>query len=500
MKICRLTLALVAISTSLCAYGQECLSLQDCRDLAVKNNKNLEQAQIATEMARYDRAIARANYFPNISATGTYQYNSLDVNLISDEQSAALRNSGTLLQGSLSEKMGTFQQLIKSNPTLAMEYMQSPMWQTVMGALSQTDISNAVNSLGCTVDDMLHPDLHNVALAGVSLEQPLFVGGKIIAANRIARLAQDLAQDKYDTELQQTIVDVDAAYWQIVSIAAKLELAKSYSGFLESMDRDAAILVEEGIYTASDELAIKVKANEAAMMLTQATDGLKLAKMLLCKMVGLPLDTEIVLADELAESIPLPGDHQAKSMEEIAEARPELRSLKDAIGIYDQKVKVARADMMPQVALTANYLATNINVLDRNKDGLNGFWTAGVVMKVPIFHGLEALKKTQKAKAEASLYKSKYEDSVNLVNLEVSQLYAKRQEALKRIEMAESNLDCAEENLRTAMVGFEEGVIESNVTLAAQAAWLKAHSESIDAGIELQMIESNLNRAEGLLK
>ena len=118
-------------------------------------------------------------------------------------------------------------------------------------------------------------------------------------------------------------------------------------------------------------------------------------------------------------------------------------------------------------------------------------------MKVPVFHGLEALKKTQKAEAEARLYHSKYEDAVELVGLEVSQLCAKRAEAVSRLEMATSNLDCAEENLRTAMVGFSEGVIESNVTLAAQSAWLKAHSEQIDAGIELRMIDINLDRAEG---
>ncbi len=500
MKIRRITLAVLAISASLCAYGQERLSLQECRDLAVRNNRDLEQARIDADLARYDRAIARANYFPNISAAGTYMYNSMDVALIGDEQSAALRNAGTLLQGGLAEKMTMFQQMIKSNPAVAMEYMQSPMWQTVIGVLSQTDISSAVNSIGCTVDDLLHPDLHNIVLAGVSLEQPLFVGGKIVAANRIARLAEDLARDRYDAQLQQTIVDVDAAYWQIVSVAAKLELAESYSGLLESMLHNADILLEEGVFTASDRLAIQVKANEASMMLAQATNGLRLAKMLLCRMTGLPLDTEIVLADESAGSIPVPAEHQAKSMDDILKSRPELLCLEDAIGIYDQKVKVARADMMPQVALTANYLATNVNALNRNKDGLNGFWTAGVVMKVPVFHGLEALKKTQKAKVEASLYWSKYEDSVDLVNLEVSQLYARRQEALERRKMAESNLDCAEENVRTAMIGFEEGVVESSVTLAAQAAWLQAHSECIDAGIELQMIESDLNRAEGNLK
>lgn len=500
MTVKRMIAALFAILAAICCLAQERLTLEECRELAVKNDRSLEQARINIDLAHYDRAIARANFYPNVSATGSYLYNSLDLNLISDEQAAKLRGAGNTLQEGLSQKIGMLQLAIQANPALAMEYMQSPMWRTVLGALSQTDISQAVNAIGGSIDDLLHPDVHNVGLIGVSLRQPVFAGGKIIAANRIADLAEELSGNQYESRYQQTIVDVDRAYWQIVSIAAKKKLAENYADFLGTMEHDADILVQEGVYTASDRLAIKVKANEAAMMLTQATNGLALARMLLCKMIGLPLDSEITLADEQAQRIPAVGEHTVKNIDEIICSRPELKSLDGAVKIYGQKVKLARADMMPQIALTANYMLTNPNLQNGFQKRFGGFWTAGVVVRVPIFHGMEALKKTQKAKAEARLYNLKYEDAVSLVRLEVSQLYAKREEAVSRLEMATSNLDCAEENLRTAMLGFSEGVVESGVTLAAQSAWLKAHSECIDAGVELQMIEINLDRAEGNIR
>lgn len=500
MTVKRMIAALFAIYATICCLAQQRLTLEECRELAVKNNRSLEQARINIDMAHYDRAIARANFYPDISATGSYLYNSLDLNLISDEQSAALRGAGNTLQEGLSQKIGMLQQAIQTNPALAKEYMQSQMWQTVLGALSQTDISQAVNAIGCTIDDLFHPDIHNVGLIGVSLKQPVFAGGKIVAANRMADLSEDLSKSRFDAQYQQTIVDVDQAYWQIVSIAAKKKLAENYADFLRTMEHDADILVQEGVYTASDQLAIKVKANEAAMMLTQATNGLALARMFLCKMIGLPLDSGITLADEETQRIPAVGEHAEKNIDEIVCSRPELKSLDAAAKIYGQKVKLARADMMPQISLTANYMLANPNLENGFQKRFGGFWTAGVVVKVPIFHGMEALKKTQKAKAEARLYHSKYEDAVSLVSLEVSQLYAKREEAASRLEMAKSNLDCAEENLRTAMLGFSEGVVESSVTLAAQSAWLKAHSECIDAGVELQMIEINLDRAEGNIR
>ena len=497
MKITRIIMSAAALVIVVSAYGQERLSLEECRSMAVSNNKALEQARISSGMAHYDRAIARANFFPNISASGTYLYNTLDVSLIDSGTSAALQNAGTTIQGGIAEKMETLTQTIMTNPSLAMEYMQSPMWQTVLGMLSQTDISQAINGIGSSIDVLLHPDLHNIVLAGVSLQQPVFVGGKIIAANRIAALAEELAESKYNTEYAQTIVDIDQAYWQIVSIAAKKELAENYSALLKTMEHDVRISVDEGAATQSDVLTIKVKANEAAMMLTKATNGLKLAKMLLCKQIGLPLDTEVLLVDEGCDDIAVSQPRITLSIEEITAKRPELRSLSLASRIYDEKIKVARADMMPQIALTGNYFLTNPSISNGFQKDFHGFFAAGVSVKVPIFHGLEALKKTQKAKLEAELYRSKYDDSINLVNLEVTQLYSQRDEALERLQMAKNNLDSAEENLRAATIGFEEGVVESNVALAAQSAWLQAHTECIDAGIELLMTDTNLNRAEG---
>jgi outer membrane protein TolC len=113
------------------------------------------------------------------------------------------------------------------------------------------------------------------------------------------------------------------------------------------------------------------------------------------------------------------------------------------------------------------------------------------------FSSFEALQKTRKAKAEATLYKLQLDDAKDLINMQVTQLREQRDEAYERLRMASSNLENAEENMRVASIGFEEGVITANTALAAQTAWLQAHSEYIDAGIDLQMASSSLQKAEG---
>lgn len=496
MKKIGMTLVLLtALSFGMAA--QQTLTLEDCRRMALENNKELDQARTKVEMAGYDRKIALANYFPNISATGAWLHNGRNLNLLPEDVSNGLTGMGTTIHGMKEQAMAEAMQAIQSNPELAQQLLQNPDFLQLVQKLQGMDYSQAINQIGSDIDKAFTIDIENIYVGVVSLQQPVFMGGKIIAANRIARLAEELAKTQYDQKYQEMLVDVDQSYWQIVSVANKLELAESYADLLHQMERDVQVAIDEGVSTESDGLQIKVKANEADMLRTKARNGLTLAKMLLCQRIGLPLDSEITLADEKLSDIPVPQAGPVKDMEAIYVDRPETRSLDLAAQIYDGKVNVARADMMPKVILMANYLVTNPNLYHSYQKEFDGMWNAGVLVNIPIFHGFEALNKTRKAKAEATLYRTQLEDAREMISLQVTQLRKQRTEAEEKLAMAESNLENAEENLRKATIGFEAGVVETNVALAAQTAWLQAHSEYIDAGIELQMTQVNLGKAEG---
>ena len=508
-------------------------TLEECRQMAISRNHELEQARTRIEMARYDRNIARAQYFPNISATGAYLYNGRDISLISDTQSAALLGAGDALQakvtdiynsmfgtiGDFGQKVvtdwnsmkGHFQGFLQANPELAAQLMQSPSWQALMQIAGQIDpeiifsrlipacpdVATPVGGIAREIDETLHPDLRNIWAGAVTVQQPVFVGGKIIYSNQMAALAVELARSRYDMAHADVILDVDQAYWQIVSVAAKLDLAQAYADLLHQLEKDVEASVSAGLMTQADALQIKVKANEADMMRTKAENGLSLSKMLLCQRIGLPLESQIRLADEGTDVVPAPQPGPVKDLDAIYADRPETRSLDLASKIYDKKALIARADMMPKVALTANYIVSNPNLYNGFQKSFEGMFNAGVLVNVPLFHGFEARSKYRKARAEATLYQSQLAEAREKIELQVTQQRKLLTESLEKLEMTENNLSHAEENLRTATIGFEAGVIPTQTVLAAQTAWLQAHSEYIDAGTELQMAASNLSKAEG---
>lgn len=268
----RLGLITAAALLPLSMMGQETLTLEQCREMALQNNKSIEQAKTRVEMAGYDRKIARANYFPNISATGAYMYNEKNLALISDEMSGKLTGAGAALQGAVSEKVTNVIEALNKIPG-GSDIINSEMGQAILGALQKGEISSAVTKIGTEIDDAFHLDIHNVFAGMVSLQQPVFMGGKIINANKMAKLAEDLSKAKYDKEYQDLLTTVDQAYWQVVSVSNKKRMAENYADLLEKMEHDVTISVNEGVATESDALSIKVKANEANMLKTKATNG-----------------------------------------------------------------------------------------------------------------------------------------------------------------------------------------------------------------------------------
>lgn len=487
---------IIAVSFLPGLSAQQVLSLEECRQMALSGNKDLEIARQKSAMADYDKKIALANYFPNISASGTYMYNSRNLSLVSNETSAALTNLGTTVQGQLASELQPIVAAFMQDPAA----QSSPTWRAVIGQLSKTDVSTALNTIGTNVNDALHFDIQNVYAGVVSVQQPVFMGGKIVASNQIAALAKELAETEYDEKRLTVEMEVENAYWQIVSLAAKDRLAGKYLDLLDNMARDAEISVAEGVAVQSDLLAVKVKRNEAAMLKTKTANGLVLSKMLMCKQLGLPLDTQIKLADEDDEAVPETEYVARRGIDEILSDRNETKMLDLASKIYDKKVAVVRADHLPKIALTGNYLITNPNMFNGFQNNFGGMFNVGVMVSIPIFHATEGYQKVNKAKAEAAIYRTKYQDACEMINVQVEQLSRTQDEALEKLEMTRSNLACADENLRSATLGFSEGVISSDVALQAQTAWVKAQTEYIDAGIEVQLNHSKLLKAQGLYR
>ena len=474
------------LTTTFSLKSQGILSLDSCRALAIANNKELLISGEKINAAHYQNKAAFTNYLPNFSATGAYMRNQKEFSLLNSDQKAALSGLGNSISGPLQQAAQVIGQL---HPELA------PALSQLGGA-----IVPALNEAGSSIVDAFRTDTRNVYAGVITLTQPLYMGGKIRAYNKITKYAEELARQQHNSGMQEVILSTDQAYWQVISLVNKKKLAESYLKLLQKLDSDVEKMIAEGVATKADGLSVRVKVNEAEMTLTKVEDGLSLSRMLLCQLCGIDLSTPVVLADEDIDDIPLMPVTTDFEVETAYANRPEIRSLELATKIYQQKINVTRSEHLPSLALMGNYMVTNPSVFNSFENKFKGMWNVGIMLKLPIWHRGEGLYKVKAAKAEARIAQYQLEDAKEKIELQVNQSAFKVNEAAKKLTMAKKNLEKADENLRYATLGFEEGVIAPSNVLEAHTAWLSAQSEKIDAQIDVKLTEIYLQKSLGTLK
>ena len=478
------------VSTASTAADEGALTLDSCRQLALRHNKTLQMSQLGIDKAREVHAAARTNYLPKISGVAAYAHTGDELSLLSTDQKNALGSLGSQLVGHLSpEMMQRIGQFVAAHPDLAPLVQRA---QQSTGALRQ-----GLNETGSKLARNFETDTRNVAVGAVLFTQPLYMGGKIRAYDRITGYAEALAGEKLRADRQEVVLSVDKAYWQVVSLTHKARLATAYRDMLQHLDSDVQKMVKEGVATRSNALAVSVELNKAEMTLTRAEDGLTLSRMLLAQLCGLPLDTPVHLADEQLTDLPASTAGVKADVATAMGARPELRQLDLAQSIYGEKVKIERAAFLPTLALTGGYGMTYPSMFNGFEKKLKGTWSVGLMLKVPIWEWGEGKHKVAAAKADAAVAGLQLQEAREKITLQVNQTALAVNQAVKKLGLTEKSQSRAEENLRMARVGFKEGVVTTSDLLAAQTAWLAAQSDKIDAQIDIMITRAIYEKALG---
>ena len=480
----RRRLATCMLAASVCAVAQQpsaadsgsTVSLDSCRTMAVANNKQMRIQAEKIQQAGYQKKEAFAAYLPSIDFAGGYMYNQKNLSIFDSDQHLPIM--------SFDGKGYNF------------DLVTGPDGLPVM-----VDGKPVPKQVAYLPKDAMTYDIHNVFFGAVTLTQPVFMGGKIVAMNKITEYAKELAESMHDNAAEDVIYAVDAAYWQVVSPKAKQELAVSFVNLLDTLHTNVQAMVNEGVATKSDLLTVDVKLNEAQVDLLKVENGLALSRMALADLCGLPVNTVMTLEDEGSNNNPAKDEPVATvyDMNEVYSRRPDLHALELGVKITEQQSRVAMASMMPNIALVGAYSFSNPNLYNGFKNRFNGVFHVGAMITIPIWHWGGNYNKYRAAKSETTIMRLQLEDAKEKIQLQVSQAGFKTRESLKTYKTTQSNLANANENLRHAQIAFREGMATTDHVMAAQTAWLKANSENIDAEIDVNLCKVYLSKVLGTM-
>ena len=471
------------------------LSLDSCRAMALRNNKQLGIARAKQQAAMNVRKSARTKYLPHIDVAGGWMLSSREVSLLNSEQKDKLSNLGTNAVGRLeiSQVSDILTQMVQKgilSPAEAQHFGQ-------LTSNAKQQLAAYGNNLGEEIKDAFRTDTRSIFVGSVVVNQPIFMGGAITAANRMADISEQMAATNVDASEQNVLYDIDNAYWLVVSLKQKQRLADSYLKLVQKLDDDVKKMIKEGVATRADGLKVDVKVNEAEMTKTQVDNGLSLARMLLCQLCGIQISDKVTLVDESKDDLVIASLNRYNKSQAM-ESRPELKLLNNAVELSEQTTNIARATRLPQVALTGGYTISNPNLYNGFEKKFGGIWTLGIMVRVPVFDWGDATYKIRASKIATNIARLTLDEAREKIDLQVNQCDYRLKEANKKLVTAQKNIQRAEENLRCANVGFKEGVMDATEVMAAQTAWLQAKTQKIDAQIDVCLSEAAMKKAIGM--
>lgn len=467
-------------------------TLQQCRDMALTSGTSAKSQEETRLAAEYNRKAAFAAMFPRVTANGSYMWNNADVHLLSNSTSFSFGTATVNPDGTASfdwsgeSVFGQIEEAAKGTPLeSSLKDLEAQAGQRIADAYQ-------------VLYDKLTPDMTHVMVAQVGITQPIWVGGRLIQGYKIAKAAENIATIEADAKHDETIYAVDEAYWRVVSVSKKKALAEQYYKLLCLLESDVKEALDKGLVTQADLLKVTTKRGDAEVKKLQAENGLTLSQMALAQICGLPLNTAFVLDESQLSETTLPAD--SVNTEAAVANRAEIQLMEQAEQVAKANAKLMAAGLQPNIVASAGYIYTNPNVesgFSSDWKG-NGFFTAGVVVNVPIAHADDILR-YKAAKHAANAMELKTEETRELLTLQTTQANQKLTEAQQKIALARLTQNNAAEVLRMAQESYDAGMITASELMQAQTAWLAAASDLVDAEVEAKTTETQLRKYLGKL-
>lgn len=416
---------LIGATTAASAQEKRILTLDECKERALKYNADIQTGKIDIEAARQTRKEAFTKYFPKISAgAATYK---ADDNLV------------------------------------------------------KVDIPD-LTQLGLPVPAMEAGMLEEGNLVTVSAMQPVFAGGQIVNGNKLAKTAMEASVLQLDVATDKVELETENYYWKIVSLKEAEKTVNVLDTLLQSLHKDVSLAVKAGVTTQNDLLTVQLKQNELQSTRLQVENGIRLSCMALSQYIGLPLDSaDHIDVPEFALEIKSPGDYLADHQTALS-LLSTSKLLEKNVEACQLKRKICLGEQLPSVGVGVSYAYEDL-LFDKSR---NHFIMMATV-SVPISDWWGGSHKVKRAKLEEQKAVRQQQDGNEKLQLKMQQSWNLLTESYKQIVLAESAVKESEENLRMQTNNYKTGVSSLSELLDAQSLFQKSRNRYTDACINYRM-------------
>lgn len=302
--------------------------------------------------------------------------------------------------------------------------------------------------------------------------QPIFVGGRIVNGNRLAKLGVEAAELQATAKMRDVMENIESSYYLVTGLQQKVATLEAALNLIDSLDHTVDVALANGLVTKADALQVQLKRNEMLANQQMLTSGIRLSKRLLCQQIGIEYSDDIVFEEPSSPSLPPLNFNKTLQPDSL---RPEMQLLRINVEAEKLKKKMTIGEQLPQIAFIGIGFYGNIIKTDPSANGI-----AMLSLQVPLTAWWENAHKIHQhniAIEEAQIMRDNY---TNLMSLEEEKAYSDMVDAYMLMKSDSSALDVAQENYRLANLNYEAGNATLSEVLQAHALLLQAENAITD--------------------
>jgi TolC family type I secretion outer membrane protein len=298
-----------------------------------------------------------------------------------------------------------------------------------------------------------------------------------------------ISRENAATTREDVVFVATVAFYNVLRAERTLEFQRENLRQQESLYRQASAFYEAGVRAKIDVVRAEANLYDARAQLSQAENGLRVARVTLLQRTGVDGPADFRLSGTLPE-LALPGTLQ-DWISEAERNRPELRALIEKERAATESLRLARAGYLPFLAGAAGY------GYGAEEVPLQENYALAVTLNYPLFSGFETREQAREASATISSARYEYIEAKRRVRLEVEVSAYGVQEALERLSARKKQRDASEENLRLATARYEVGAGDIIEMTDAQAQMVRAETDTINTAFDFAVSHASLQRAMG---
>lgn len=430
-------------------FGQNSLSLKQAKEMAMKNNTTIKNGILEIQEANQIKKNAFTNFFPKISATG----------FIMNANEPILKYN--IPGGNLPVYDGN-----PMNLSTATQFAYFPGFNLQI--------------------------FQKAAIGAINITQPIFVGGKIVNGNRLAKIGVEIKENQQRVSQNEVLLKIEQQYWQIVSLQEKQKTIEKYELFLDHIGKQIEDAYKSGLIVKNEKLKIQIKQSEIKANKLNLNSGKKLAIMSLCFTIGIPFDSTLVLQEDL-QDIQLPENYFIEN-ESVLVNRNEYQLYEQSIKAQELQAKIKAGDYLPQISVGA--MGYKYNSLDKDAEFItNRFVFATVTIPISDWWGGSYVLKEQKNKIEIA--ENNFDEVKDLLKLQMEKGWMDLNNNYRQILIMEQTLCQAEENLKASVNGYDNGIVTLSDLLEAQALYAEISDKLIGAKMQYKLSVTIYMQATG---